>query len=280
VKNIPDKINHYEKLLKVLLKLYPEREAHNIAKIYFQDRFGISNKSVNLSSVDSAILNLDIQRFKNNEPIQYIVEKTFFFDSFFKINKSVLIPRPETETLVQSAINSIKKYAPTILDIGTGSGCIALSIAAKYTDAQITAIDISSEALSIARINKEAFNIKNVNFKKIDFLDKTSHDDLITYDIIVSNPPYIKQDEKQLMSTSTLKYEPDIALFPPGEDYLVFYKSIFEFAKSHLNKKGVVLCEINEFSKKDLAKLLFHYNYKWEIINDFQGKPRVLKLEK
>jgi len=275
---------YYLILLKLLEEIYPHREASNIAKIYFEDRFSIifpQNKYALDNNFDLKIFNSDLLRFKKEEPLQYIVGKTFFYNNFFLVNKSVLIPRQETELLVYEAINSIRNTnnnQTKVLEIGVGSGCISLSIGGELTNLMIEGIDISVSALEIAKKNKERLKIVNVSFKVLDFLNKTYWESLGKYNLIVSNPPYIKESEKNLMSSSTIKYEPHIALFPTSENYLVFYEMILEFAKTHLEKNGLIILELNEYSENDIIKLISKYSYKWQIIDDLQGKPRLLKL--
>lgn len=269
----------YKILIKSLSTIHTVRESENIAKIYLQDRFNINfNQEIEITELMENFFRSDLKRLIDGEPVQYVVGKAFFYDSFFKVNNSVLIPRPETELLVHECISICKNLGKgRILEIGSGSGCIALSIAKELKNVHITSIDISSKALLIANKNKEILDIENVEFKKIDFLNKLLWDGLGKFDLIVSNPPYIKSSEKELMGESTLQYEPHLALFPKHDDYLIFYKYIFEFAKTHLNKNGTVACELNEFSVNDLIQEISLDNSTWEIINDFQEKPRVLK---
>jgi len=270
---------YYRRLIEVLENLHSPREAVNIAKIYFEDRFGIVDlDNTSHTKIEDRLFNDDINRFRNGEPVQYIVGKVFFYNSFFKVTPAVLIPRPETELLVYEALKAIDKKDTKILDIGTGSGCIALSIAKERPTSIVTALDISNEALKIARGNAKSLEIHNAQFKKIDFLDKTAWSELEKYNLIISNPPYIKKSEKELMSKSTLKFEPGQALFPENEDYLIFYKTILDFAGSHLQKGGQILCELNEFSKDDIIEVLSKYDYRWEILDDLDGKPRILHI--
>lgn len=270
---------YYNKLLTILEETYSNRESINIANIYFEDRFGIIGiDSKKATSINLETFNSDILRFQDNEPVQYIVEKAYFYENFFFVNKNVLIPRQDTELLVHETIKCIENQQLNILEIGTGSGCVALSIADKYPNIKITAIDISPKALNVAKKNRQLLNIKNVEFKLQDFLDRDSWKDLDKYDIIISNPPYIKEDEKNMMSSSTIKHEPNIALFPTDKDYLIFYKTIIEFSKTNLKVNSTVLCELNEFSEKDISNILQKEKYQWKIINDMQDKPRVLKI--
>ncbi len=262
------------------MDIYPTREAKNIAKIYFEDKFGIKTIDGSLFSKDlKDIITKDIQRFIEGEPLQYITGKTFFYNNFFKVDESVLIPRPETELLVDYAIKNISNHKnSTILDIGTGSGCIALSIADKIPDCRIIGIDISTGALDTANQNKNILKINNVEFKQMDFLNKSETDKLGKFDMIISNPPYIDRDEKKIMSNSTLKYEPELALFPNGNNTMIFYHKIIEFAKTHLNNNGVVFCEINEFKYKEIKELLEKNGFKYQILNDLQCKPRIVQF--
>ncbi len=268
---------YYNKLLAILESIYPKRETRNIAKLYFEDRFGVIAPE-DIVKLKKDIFNSDLLRFQTGEPLQYIVGKAFFYNSFFKVDKSVLIPRPETELLVDEATNSIENKNVKVLDIGTGSGCIALSIAKEKPNTLITAIDVSESALVIASHNKKSLNITNTEFKLMDFLNKGNWTKLEKYDLIVSNPPYIKESEKKLMGDSTLRFEPKIALFPNNTDHLIFYKMIFEFATSHLNPGGNIYCEINEYTTDELKNIIKQYNYNWKFIHDLQGKPRILHL--
>ncbi len=272
----------YSELKDILRKLYSSREAENIAKIYFEDKYNIKSINDNIFPPEfSKIIIEDIERFKNGEPVQYITGKAFFYDNFFKVDSSVLIPRPETELLVDLAIKYAKNIkSPGIIDIGTGSGCIALSIAQKVTSSEILAIDISPAALKTANENKDFLQIRNVVFTRSDFLKKSERDGLGDFDMIVSNPPYISPVEKKYMTDSTLKFEPDIALFPDSSNHMIFYEKIIDFAENNLRKNGIVICEINEFRVKEIKDIVSVSSFKFDIIEDMQNKPRILKLWK
>ena len=269
-------------LVEILKNYYSGREASNIAKIYFEDKLYITTIDESPLSIEKYNLIIeDTERFITFEPVQYITGKAFFYNHFFKVNQSVLIPRSETELLVDLAIKEASNIkSPDILDIGTGSGCIALSIAKKIPESKVLAIDISDDALEIAGQNKEDLKIKNVEFKKLDFLDFDETHLLGKYDLIVSNPPYISIEEKKVMSQSTLKFEPESALFPTGNNSLIFYEKIIEFAKDHLNAGGMVFCEINEFKSVETKQLCNVAGFKSEILFDLQEKPRIIKLWK
>lgn len=270
----------YNILIRELEKYYDEREARNIASIYFEDRFGVKG-DFNIAVEEStlSLFRQDILRFQNHEPVQYITGRAWFYRSFFIVKNSVLIPRPETEELVEIVLKTRTIYKkPEILDIGTGSGCIAISIAREWPTATIDAIDISEEALMVCKINSDAFQLDNVACMKVDFLNEEEWHHLSKYDIIVSNPPYISLNEKHLMQRSTLVHEPGIALFPRGNDHLVFYKKIIKFKESHLKPGGILYCEINEFASSELAALLGSKGVKWRIYKDLQGKDRILEI--
>ncbi len=262
--------------------MYSSREAENIAKIYFEDKFNIKSINNNIFPPEfSKIIIEDIESFKNGEPVQYITGKAFFYNNFFKVDSSVLIPRQETELLVDIAIKYAKNLkSPGIIDIGTGSGCIALSIAQKVTSSEILAIDISPAALKTANENKDFLQIRNVVFTRSDFLKKSERDGLGDFDMIVSNPPYISPVEKKYMTDSTLKFEPDIALFPDSSNHMIFYEKIIDFAENNLRKNGIVICEINEFRLKEIKDIVSVSSFKFDIIEDMQNKPRILKLWK
>lgn len=269
------------KLNNILSKFHNPRECENISTIYFEDRFGIKNNSIELNDKQNAIFLNDLELFKKNYPVQYISEKAWFYKSIFRIDSSVLIPRPETEELTELAIKKIKSSdRKKILDIGSGSGCIVLSIAKEIPETKCTALEISKEAVNIIKKNIDVLNIKNTDVANSDFLDENTWTDLDNYDIIVSNPPYIPHREKDFMSDSTVRFEPEIALFPENDDDLIFYKKILKFAQSgHLNENGVILCEINEFSTTKIHSWLQNQNINYKLLKDIQGKDRILSIQ-
>ncbi|MBK7094486.1 MAG: peptide chain release factor N(5)-glutamine methyltransferase [Saprospiraceae bacterium] len=266
------------KLRKTLEQFFEVRESENIAKIYFEDRFQIKGNSENVFSEQFInIFDQDLERFKLQEPVQYITGKAWFYKYLFLVNDSVLIPRPETEELVKYILD-LKPFFrnPEILDIGTGSGCIALSIGKEWHDAKIKAIEISADAIKIAERNKSGLKANNVNFECWDFLDEKNWKYLDKFDIIVSNPPYIPFEEASEMDFSTLNYEPKIALFPEGQDHLIFYRKIIDFATNHLNPGGKILCEINEFHAAEISNMMSTYNLR--ILKDIRDKDRILEV--
>lgn len=269
------------KLTKILSDFHDFRECENISAIYFEDRFGIKSKNIDLNPKQFELFLKDLELFKKNYPVQYITEKAWFYKSLFKIDSSVLIPRPETEELTDITIQKIKlSNAKKILDIGSGSGCIALSIAKEIPGTSCTALEISNDAINIITKNIENLNIENVEIVCGDFLDENIWTNLDCYDVIVSNPPYIPTSEKYAMSESTVLYEPEIALFPEHDDELIFYKKILKFAQSgHLQENGMILCEINEFATAKIHSWLQALNINYKLIKDMQGKDRILSMQ-
>lgn len=224
-----------------------------------------------------------LEQLKIGLPLQYILGETEFYDLKFKVNPSVLIPRPETEELVDWAIITIREMKGEtdvlkIVDLGTGSGCIPISIKKYIPLADISAIDISKEALNTAKLNAE-INNTDIKFLEDDILIPTSQELINTqYDIIISNPPYVTDSEKAEMHQNVLNHEPHSALFVPDNEALKFYTSIADFALNHLNKNGFLFLEINEKFGKETGEILKENGFKTvEIRQDMYGKDRMIK---
>lgn len=215
-------------------------------------------------------------RLKKHEPIQYITGETQFFGLNFKVNKSVLIPRPETEDLVLWILDDFneRKEELKILDIGTGSGCIAVSLAKNLLQAKITAIDISVEAIDTARENAE-LNQVEIEFKQADILQMTELPE--QYDVIVSNPPYVRELEKEDMQRNVLEFEPETALYVKDHDPLLFYEKISELAVNSLKNKGAVYFEINQYLGEETEKILIGKNFRTILKKDIFEVDRMLK---
>jgi release factor glutamine methyltransferase len=215
-----------------------------------------------------------------NKPIQYIIGETEFCDLKFKVNENVLIPRPETSEMVHEiAVSNQQSAISNILDIGTGSGCIAISVAKKLPQAQVFAMDISEKALEVAKENATRNNV-NVTFIHDDILSLRNNIETI-FDIIISNPPYVRELEKAEMRDNVLNWEPHNALFVSDNDPLIFYRNILEFAKSHLKENGEIWFEINEYLGKEMTDLCKEYGFSdVEIFKDFRGKERIVKVNK
>lgn len=224
-------------------------------------------------TVDQAKVDAYIERINTHEPIQYILEEADFFGRSFRVTPDVLIPRPETELLVHEIIRHTKSIdQPAILDIGTGSGCIAISLALEIP-AEVHAIDVSLNALKVAQENATRLNAA-VTFSEQDILKEP-----ITpkFDLIVSNPPYISQQEKQNLKPNVLNYEPHTALFAPGEDALLFYKVITQRAHQALNPGGSLWFEINEHYPKEVGEILKANGFEDVItLKDWNGKERLV----
>ncbi|HDP75452.1 MAG TPA: peptide chain release factor N(5)-glutamine methyltransferase [Bacteroidales bacterium] len=213
------------------------------------------------------------------KPLQYAVGLAYFSDLALRVTLSVLIPRPETEELVSLIVKENKVNSPTILDVGTGSGCIALALAKHIADAKVTGVDISNDALSVAKENA-AINKLSVNFLQVDILQPAALDGY-TFDIVVSNPPYVRDSEMKFMNRNVLDYEPYIALFVPDSDPLRFFRAIALLSIRCLSPYGWLWFEINEALGSDIVKLLKSFGFgNVLLINDFRGKPRFVKAQK
>lgn len=225
-----------------------------------------------------------ISRFKTYEPIQYIIGETEFYGLTFKVNSHTLIPRPETEELVQLIIDNEKlktRKSITILDIGTGTGCIAISLAKHIANAQVFAVDVSDEALKVAKENA-ILNGVNVEFIKADILNWQSEPKLkeLKFDIIVSNPPYVRHLEKAEMKANVLQHEPHLALFVDDSNPLQFYRAITEFASQKLQPNGQLYFEINQYLGDEMLQLLKSHQFKnIELLTDIFGNHRMMKAD-
>jgi len=220
-----------------------------------------------------------VGRLKNFEPIQYILGETVFHGLKINVNPGVLIPRPETEELTEWIVSSFTWDSPAILDIGTGSGCIALSLKHFIPDSKVSGMDYSEAAIQTARLNAKV-NQLNVNFFRSD-IKLWNLTDWQNYDIIVSNPPYVLEKEKREMSDNVLKFEPEDALFVKDKEPLEFYNIITRFARSCLTETGWLYFEINESFGRELVKLMSDEGFKnVELKKDINGKERMLRGQK
>ncbi|MBI4649190.1 MAG: peptide chain release factor N(5)-glutamine methyltransferase [Bacteroidia bacterium] len=288
--NVRD-ITHFIK--SSLKSIYSVNEAESITYLIFQELLNYSKIELH-SNRNAKVPNFIILQIKNivgelkkNKPVQYILGKTEFYNLEIIVTQDVMIPRPETEELVRWIIFESgliskplsNKFSLNILDIGTGSGCIAVALAKNLPGSIVYAIDISDKAIKIAELNAKKYNTP-VKFIQMDIL-KTK--DLIDckFDIIVSNPPYIRESEKKKMHKNILDYEPSVALFIKDEQPLIFYEAISSFAKKHLNKNGKLYVELNENMTKKTAELFAKNKYSNIIVNkDINGKPRMLRCER
>jgi len=265
-----------------LKNLYPDNETTSLSYIILEELLNtnktkiISNKEKEISSDTFQNINHIISQLKLFKPIQYILGKACFFGLNFYLTENVLIPRPETEELVDWIIKENPRFVEKILDIGTGSGCIAISLAKNLPGATVFASDISSDALSITRKNSKLNNV-NLQILALDILDKNLSLNE-KFDVIVSNPPYVTEKEKSLMQPNVLNYEPELALFVSDDNPLLFYQSIISFSLKHLNPGGKLYFEINENYGKEMALLLEELNFQNICLKkDINGKDRMIR---
>ncbi len=227
---------------------------------------------IELDSKKEKLFSEALDRLNNHEPIQYVLGKASFMDLEFNVNNSVLIPRPETQELVKLMLKE-DLDGKKILDMGTGSGCIAISLAKNLPNAKVTALEVSQEAIDVAKENAKINDVE-VNFISADIFGYKSEK---KYDIIVSNPPYIAESEKVLMKRNVLEYEPKQALFVKNDNPLIFYKAILDFSKNSLVKNGKIYFEINQAYNNEIEDLCYNYGYcKIECRKDLFGKNRFL----
>ena len=250
------------KMISELSSIYEMDELNSIFNILSEEYLKIPRSKILLANEiclddEKQTLFLSaLERLKTHEPIQYILGKTSFMDMEFKVNSSVLIPRPETEELVRLILKE-DLDGKEILDIGTGSGCIAISLAKYLPNAKVTALDISSDSLRVAKQNAKLNNV-DIHFINADIFKYKSDK---KYDVIVSNPPYVTQSEQELMKSNVVKYEPKGALFVSDYNPLLYYRTILNFSKLSLNKNGIIYFEINENYKDEIIELVHNYGY-------------------
>ncbi len=279
----------FQDLVKQIVLNEDQDEIHSMAYQMLENLLGLSRtdilseKQIDTSKIEVKLSDL-VKRINQHEPLQYIFGEAYFFGRKFIVNSSVLIPRPETEELVSLILTEIKdrlvqsKGISTgikILDIGIGSGCIPISLALEISDAEVYGIDISEDALQVAKQNANRLEA-DVHFSKLDILNNEIP--FLDLDIVVSNPPYIAMSEKKDMRNNVIQYEPHLALFVEENDPLIFYKAISLKSKRVLNPGGMLAVEINERFGKEVANLFQQNNFKKvEIIKDLSGKDRIVK---
>ena len=272
----------YRQLWQRLVPVYGEGEAQAIARLIYEVRYGLTLSDL-LIGRDSSVTQDELEqiaiRLERQEPVQYILGQADFCGRTFMVNKHVLIPRPETEELCQWITAT---DATSILDIGTGSGCIAITLAAEMPEAEVTAWDISKEALQVAEENAKRTNV-HVKFEQVDILHLPSSILHLTstFDLIVSNPPYICNKEREEMEVNVLEHEPHTALFVPDEDPLLFYRAIAQYGQTALKEGGWLYFEINPLYAEVLRKMLSKMSYHdIEIKEDQYGKQRMIRAKK
>ncbi|MBY0535566.1 MAG: peptide chain release factor N(5)-glutamine methyltransferase [Chitinophagaceae bacterium] len=274
-----------QQLLQVLFDRYPDREASIMADMVIEKLTGfpkieqILNKQLPLLKWQEEQLEAYLKDLSKGRPVQYVLGEAWFYGLQLTVNEAVLIPRPETEELVDWIVKDVKKGnsgTKRILDIGTGSGCIALGIKKGLPAAEVVGMDLSAEALDVAKLNA-ASNSLAVQWVEDSILNPQQ--ELGTFDIIVSNPPYITAAEKDQMLPHVLDFEPHLALFVYDQDPLLFYKAIYKYSKTHLNAGGALYFEINEQMGGELKRWCLEQGAsEVEIKRDMQGKERMVRV--
>ena len=272
-----------KEIQEALSEIYEKEEARSLGNellTHFINDYKIKRITDSEMTVDDDVLssiNDAFQQLMNSEPLQYILGQAQFYGEVYLVDRNVLIPRQETEELVNWILDELESEK-RVLDIGTGSGCIAISLKLNGNNAIVHALDVSERALEIASENANKLNAE-VRFINDDILHPTLQYE--EYDVIVSNPPYVLNSEKELMHTNVVENEPHLALFVQDENPLVFYQAIIAFAKQHLKENGKLFFEINESKGKDIRELLEEAGYtEIEIRKDINGKDRMVKSVK
>ncbi|MEZ4798404.1 MAG: peptide chain release factor N(5)-glutamine methyltransferase [Flavobacteriales bacterium] len=270
----------HQYLMTQLSELYSEREAQNIVSILFQSLKNwnrmdfLMNKSERLSESEILHFHFKLKELKSGKPIQYVLSETFFYGSKFYVSPSVLIPRPETEELVDLILKKEKEGQLQVLDIGTGSGCIPISIQKKKRDWSVFGLDVSDAALEVANSNNK-LNEANVEFLKCDILNEVPS--LKNLDVVISNPPYVLESDKTEMTAGVLDWEPHLALFVEDSNPLQFYIRITDILPKILKIGGRVYLEIHERFGQALKEYISTKSSSpIEIIQDLQGKDRII----
>ena len=279
-------------LIENLTPQYGEGEARSIARLVFEDYFNLKSMSENDEMLFQSFLKEDYESIKaqilRGVPVQYVLGFAWFYGIKFKVNNSVLIPRPETEELVEwvlETINALKNIENPlkVIDIGTGSGCIPITLKIKNPSLEVSAVDVSESALITASRNAARYNVP-IDFKRIDILNEKDWIPLSHFDIIISNPPYIPHAEKALMEGNVLSHEPHLALFVDDNNPLVFYEKIADFViknaalNSNLKIKPLLFFECNEFNAHEVVSMLYKKGFEnVELKKDMSGKDRMIK---
>lgn len=272
----------FRRLSDQLSACYDLREAQSIARIVVEDAFGFSPVSAQiLDTTQLKELEAITARLLKKEPVQYVLGRADFYGLKLEVSPAVLIPRQETEELVQLVLQSIPSGRIThlrLLDIGTGSGCIPIAVKKHRPEVEVWGLDVSQAAMETAFRNG-VLNQVEVNWLQMDILDRAAWTYLRKWDILVSNPPYIPGSEMHLVPDHVTQYEPHLALFVADADPLLFYRTILDFSLEHLNQGGRLFFELNEFNTREVADLARAAGYREvEIVRDLSGKERMLSL--
>lgn len=271
----------YDYAVFELMQIYERSEAQNIMKFLLEDMYDIRNVASLQEFDQKDSLDTYLKRLIDHEPLQYITGRSDFYGLSFKVNNHVLIPRPETEELVHWVLSDHKSehHQSDVLDIGTGSGCICVTLKKKKPTFRVFGLEESMDALNCSRINAKKHGV-NIEFFRADILDRSVWDLFSGFDIIVSNPPYITEEEAELMRKNVLDYEPALALFVNDDDPLIFYRAIAEFAAQRLNPGGKIYLELNEFYADKIGELFDKDFGQLDFKKDMQGKVRMLRVSR
>ena len=271
--------NLYQEIKQQLAKDYALSESAALAKLILTEHFDVpildlyTGKGIELTEKQQQELATILQKLEKQAPIQYLLGYAFFKGRRFMVTPDVLIPRPETEELVELIVRNNTVKEPKILDVGTGSGCIAISLGGDIEDANVTAIDISDAALKVAQSNALQLKVK-IDFIQMNILKSLPKG---RFDVVVSNPPYIAEKEKKEMEQNVLDYEPSLALFVSDDDPLLFYRVIAEKAQLLLNKEGRLYFEINQAYGEEVKQLLIDLQYSdVKLYKDLNQKDRIV----
>jgi len=272
----------YRNFIRDLQQIYSAHEAANITAMCFEKIAGITksdvikNPDLNLSEINIKNIETSLSELLLHKPVQYVLGEAWFYKLKFKVDENVLIPRPETEELVNEINDFIKESSfKKIIDIGTGSGCIPIAIKKTFPETIVTAIDIDENAITVAKENASMIQTE-INFFQMNFLDPANWNLFEKFDVIISNPPYIPFSEKELMDKNVTNYEPHLALFVPNEKPLVFYEAIALFSKTHLAENGKIFMEVHENLAKEVSDLFSQHEFKTEIKKDIFEKERMV----
>lgn len=281
----------YIDFIRELKTVYEEREAETISDWVFENVTGMkrwerrAKQNKEIKNSEHQQLQKHLTELLQHKPVQYVLNEAWFYKMKFFVNGNVLIPRPETEELVELIVNDIdsgnlRNSKPiNILDIGSGSGCISIALKKELPKANISAIDISEKALEVAEKNARELNTP-VDFLQIDFLDENKWNTLFQYDIIVCNPPYIPLKEKDSLGRNVIDFEPAVALFVDNDNPFIFYQKIAQFSKNHLRANGRIYLEVHELQAEDIKGILENEGFTATIKKDIYGKNRMVRGER
>jgi len=270
-------LSHYQhKAQDVLVPIYGDREASAMIKLWFGSRLDMSPIDLIMRREEEVVFPLftaDLAQLRENTPVQMVLGEAFFFNQSYLVNEHTLIPRPETEELVAGILERFSNNELKVIDVGTGSGCIAISLQLARPNWSMMGVDIHRQTIDAAKANAEKLGA-NVDFRVLDVLEEG----LSGFDLLVSNPPYIPQSEAQAMDSNVVDYEPDRALFVPDSDALLFYRRLLELAKENKNDSPVhVAFEIHEDFGEQMIELCASFGFKEvNLLQDLQGKDRMI----